>query len=77
MACLICGGTYHNDQNCPDKLYKIRSQEQWNKHLDDLRKLEKRMEAIGNDSQWSDLDEGYKQASRDWAFEVKKLLRGK
>jgi len=45
--------------------------------IDSLSNIVERMEVISKDQQWGLLDEGYKQATSDWAFELKQLLEEK
>jgi len=45
--------------------------------IDSLSNIVERMECIAKDQQWGFLDEGYKQATSDWAFELKQLLEEK
>ena len=42
--------------------------------IDSLSNIVERMEVIVKDQQLGALDEGYKQATSDWAFELKQLL---
>jgi len=60
------------------KLVKDSEKDQKLTHLiDSLSNIVERMEVIAKDQQWDLLDEGYKQATSDWAFELKQLLEEK